>query len=118
MEQIINSVTELVVAVVVALIGVVAVKVKAYFQAQVNTDLRKTVVGDAVRFAQQVYKDLSGSEKLAAVRERVLRELNARSIPIHPDQLDTMIESAVFEIKSYMPDPPPDLPEDLDSQIL
>jgi hypothetical protein len=93
------------------------VKLKRYFemitaslQAEKNQWLRELSVINAVKWAEQICTDLDGAEKLEKVIDRVTTELNGKGVPIHQDQLRTLIESVVFDIKHSTS---PEVPEEI-----
>lgn len=74
-------------------------KLKAKYEEKVNNETAKTVVNDAVRFVEQVYKDLKGPEKLQKATEQVAEILNGKGIKITTAEINMLIESAVYGLK-------------------
>lgn len=61
------------------------------------------IVGQAVRAAEQLYKEKKGAEKKAYVFGIVEKELAARGIKLDIDVLDAKIEAAVFAQFAHPP---------------
>lgn len=67
---------------------------------QSNLNYVATLVSDAVKAAEQTIKAAgAGVEKKAIVTEFLHNILTAKNISISDEQLDTLIESAVFAMK-------------------
>lgn len=72
--------------------------VKSIIEAS-NLDIIATWVMNAVLKAQQVFTTYTGAEKKAVVVSFLTDLLNEKGISITDDQLDTLIEAAVKEMK-------------------
>lgn len=84
------------------LIGVftyLGTKLKNVYTDKLNNETAKTVVGDVVKFVQQVYGDLQGPEKLQKAIEQVSQILESKGITLSETEINMLIESAVYGLK-------------------
>ena len=86
-------------SVIAVLFGVLGAKLKSVYDTKIKTDTAKIVVDDVVKFVQQVYKDLDGTEKLQKALTEASTILNEKGISISDTELDMLIESAVYGLK-------------------
>ncbi len=64
----------------------------------VNTDVKKSVVADTVKYVEQIYKDIHGDEKVEKCKDKVIELLAEQGIKISDSELSVLIESAVQEM--------------------
>ena len=74
----------------------IGTRLKKVYEEKVNTETAKQVAEDAVRFVEQVYKDLHGKEKLDKAVEQVAQVLGSKGIAISEAEIYMLIESAVY----------------------
>ena len=74
----------------------IGTRLKKVYEEKVNTETAKNVVEDAVRFVQQVYKDLKGPEKLEKATAQVVEILQSKGISMSEAEINMLIESAVY----------------------
>lgn len=74
----------------------IGTRLKKVYEEKVNTETAKNVVEDAVRFVEQVYKDLHGQEKLEKTTAQVVEVLQSKGISISEAEINMLIESAVY----------------------
>ena len=74
----------------------IGTRLKKIYEEKVNTETAKTVVENAVRYVEQVYKDLHGKEKLEKAIEQVSQVLESKGITITDTEIYMLIESAVY----------------------
>ena len=86
-------------SVIAVIFGVIGAKIKQLYNSKVQDETVKTVVDSVVRWAQQVYKEAEGSEKLQAALEKASAILNEKGITVSETELNTLIESAVYGLK-------------------
>ena len=72
-------------------------QVKALYRKYVTTEIKQSVCRTAVRFVEQVYKDIHGPEKLAQAMAKASEILEGYGITITEAELVAMIEAAVNE---------------------
>ena len=66
----------------------------------INTETKRNIVNMTVEYVQQVYKELNGEEKLQKALEQASTLLMEKGINVSEVELRTLIESAVYGIKS------------------
>ena len=74
----------------------IGARLKSAYEQKVNTETAKVVVENAVRFVEQVYKDLHGKEKLEKAVEQVSQILASKGINLSEAEINMLIESAVY----------------------
>ena len=74
----------------------IGTRLKNAYEQKVNTGTAKVVVENAVRFVEQVYKDLHGKEKLEKAVEQVSQILASKGINLSEAEINMLIESAVY----------------------
>ena len=74
----------------------IGTRLKNAYEQKVNTETAKVVVENAVRFVEQVYKDLHGKEKLEKAVEQVSQILASKGINLSEAEINILIESAVY----------------------
>ena len=96
--NILNSyLSQIVLALLVALAAFLGAQAKALYKKYVTTEIKQAVVKTAVRFVEQVYKDLHGPEKLHQAMARASAMLEEYGITISEYELVSLIEAAVNE---------------------
>ena len=83
--------------ILVAILGYLGVQAKNLYKKYVNTEIKQAVCRTAVRFVEQVFKDIHGQEKLHEAMKKASELLAQYGITITEDELVCMIESAVNE---------------------
>lgn len=81
------------------LLGIMATKIKSTYNNKVKDETVRAVVESVVRWAQQVYEDCDGVEKLEAALQKASDILNEKGITISDSELNMLIESAVYGLK-------------------
>lgn len=74
----------------------IGTRLKRIYEEKVNNETAKIVVENAVRYVEQVYKDLHGKEKLEKAIEQVSQVLESKGITITDAEIYMLIESAVY----------------------
>ena len=96
MEQIINQVLFPVLATVLtAVFSYIGMKLKSLYEEKVNTDIKKKIVEDTVKYIEQVYANLDGKEKLKEAIATASSWLEDRGIHVGTAELTVLIEAAV-----------------------
>jgi len=80
--------------VISAIIAFIAKK----YHSKANDDTKKKVALDTVKYIEQVFKDLHGSEKFNKAVECAKEWLEEKGINISSTELNILIESAVNEL--------------------
>ena len=74
----------------------IGTRLKNAYEQKVNTETAKVVVENAVRFVEQIYKDLHSKEKLEKAVEQVSQILASKGINLSEAEINMLIESAVY----------------------
>lgn len=80
--------------VLIIIVGLLANKAKKL----INTDIKRNIVRDTVRYVEQVFNDIHGGEKLNLAIEKASELLRSRGIKIDESEIVVLIESAVSEM--------------------
>ena len=85
--------------IVLATIGTFLVGIiKAKYSEYVNTDTKKEIAMLTVRYVEQVFKTLHGTEKLDKAKSAFVKMLNDKGIKVTDDEVTMLIESAVHQM--------------------
>lgn len=104
--QLIEVAKELISVVVMALAGYVGLCIKRLYRKYVDNDVKAAVVWDAVRFIEQVYKDIHGPDKYNQALLYIESILEEKGIDYSAEEMEAMIEAAVHEMnKAMQPEP-------------
>ena len=93
-------ITQILTALLLALFGFLGVQAKNLYKKYVTTEVKQRVCRTAVRFVEQVYRDIHGPEKLRAAMEKASELLANQGITITEDELIAMLEAAVNEFNN------------------
>ena len=80
LNQILQIVLPILATFLTGLFTYIGTRLKKVYEEKVNTETAKTVAEDAVRFVEQVYKDLHGKEKLEKATAQVAEVLQSKGI--------------------------------------
>lgn len=80
-------------------------KIKNAYETKLKNETAKTIVDDTVRYVQQVYKDLDGTEKLQKAIEKAQSVLKEKGIILTDVEINMLIESSVFTLKNILMEP-------------
>lgn len=78
----------------VVIVGIMGLLSKEYKQ-YINTDIKKSVIADTVKYIEQIYMDIHGYDKLNAAKDKAVKLLEDKGIDISDSELTVLIESAV-----------------------
>lgn len=99
MNELLNELHPLLISlmttVLTAIASFIGIKIKAIYEAKVNSQIKRDVVEDVCRFVEQVYTDLHGEEKLNKAIESATEMLSDKGISITELELRVLIESTV-----------------------
>ena len=99
LNQCLDILLPAVASVIAVLLGVLATKIKTTYNDKVQDETVRTIVKSVVEWAQQVYQDCEGPEKLQKALEKASAILNEKGITISDEELNMLIESAVYGLK-------------------
>ena len=95
MREIIMELIPIVIAAVgTFIIGIIKAKYTEY----VNTDTKKELAMLTVRYVEQVFKALHGTEKLDKAKASFVSILNEKGIKITDEELTMLLEAAVHKM--------------------
>ena len=80
-------------------------KIKNTYETKLKNETAKTIVDDTVRYIQQVYKDLNGTEKLEKAIEKAQEVLKSKGIILTDVEINMLIESSVYTLKNILLEP-------------
>lgn len=92
--------TQIILALLLALAAFLGAQVRNLYRKYVTTEIKQNVIRTAVRFVEQVYKDIHGPEKLAQAMAKASEILEGYGITISESELVAMIEAAVNEFNN------------------
>ena len=84
-------------ALLTAIAGFIATKIKAIYEAKCDDETKKRVVRSCVKAVEQLYNDLGGAEKLERAKTNIIQILEQKGIVISELELDMLIEEVVAE---------------------
>lgn len=90
---------EIVATVLTAVASFIGMKIKSIYQEKVNTETKEKVVKTVCNAVEQLYKNLSGEEKLEAAKASILEMLNEKGITITELEMNMLIEATVNSFK-------------------
>jgi len=91
---------QILLALLLAMACWLGVQIKNLYRKYVNTEIKQAVCKTAVRFVEQVYKDIHGPEKLAQAMKRASEMLAEYGITITEYELVSLLEAAVNEFNN------------------
>lgn len=80
-----------------AIVGFIGTQIKRIYDRATEDDTKRKVVETCVKAVEQIYKDLSGTEKLEKAKENIVEILNNKGISISEIEMDMLIEACVAE---------------------
>lgn len=92
--------TQLMYMALTAIAGYLGIVAKNLFTKYVNDKTKEAVAKTAVKFVEQVYKDLHGEEKLNAALNAASEMLAEKGITVSQLELRVLIEAAVAEFNN------------------
>lgn len=96
-EFINNYGLQLMYAVITAIAGYIGIVAKNLITKYMNDKTKETVAKTAVKFVEQVYKDLHGEDKLNAALSAASEMLAEKGIAVTDLELRVLVEAAVAE---------------------
>ena len=99
LNQCLDILLPAVASVIAVLLGVLATKIKTTYNDKIQDETVRTIVKSVVEWTQQVYKDCEGKEKKKKALEKASAILNEKGITISDEELNMLIESAVYGLK-------------------
>ena len=94
-----NDVFNLLITIISFIIIIFVKKIKNIYETKVTDETKRNVIKKVVKAVEQIYYDLSGSEKLQKAKENIVNMLNEKDITISELELDMMIEDVCNSIR-------------------
>ena len=91
---------EILYAIITAIAGYIGIVIKNLCTKYINDKTKASVAKTAVKFVEQVYKDLHGEEKLNEALTAASEMLAEKGIKISDLELKVLIEAAVAEFNN------------------
>lgn len=88
---------EILSTIVLAIVGYIGLAVKRLVTKYVNDKIKEKVAKNAVKFVEQVYKDLHGEEKLDEAIAAAVAMLAEKGITVTELEMRVLIEASVLE---------------------
>lgn len=99
-----DIITQMVVEYLPRILEFICVFLVAYiskkFKNVADNNVANSLIADTVRYVEQVYKDIHGTEKLNKAAELLKENLKAKGIKIDNYELNQRIEAAVHEMNT------------------
>lgn len=101
MEILQNSMIEILGTILLGVASFIGLKLKKIYEEKINSNIKKKIVEDTVKYVEQVTKDISISSenKKQKAKDKILEWLNEKGIKSSDIELDILIESAVNSLK-------------------
>ena len=93
-------VTQIILILLLALASFLGAQIKKLYNKYVTTEIKQSVCRTAVRFVEQVYKDIHGQDKLRQAMIKASEILAEYGITISETELIAMLEAAVNEFNN------------------
>lgn len=81
------------------IITIIVTKIKKIYKEKFTDETKRNIVKTVVNAIEQIYKDLSGEQKLQKAKENIINILNEKGISISELEMDMMIEEICNSIK-------------------
>lgn len=91
--------------IITAIAGYIGIVVKNLVTKYINDKTKRAVAKSAVRFVEQVYKDIHGEEKLREALRAASDMLAEKGITITDLELRVLVEAAVLEFNKAFDEP-------------
>lgn len=99
-----DSMIETILAIITGVVSFIGIKLKTLFEQKINTETKKKIVADTVKYVEQVTKGISitSENKKQKAKTKALEWLKEKKIKISNTELDVLIESAVNSLKDSL----------------
>lgn len=88
--------------IIISIFGCLGYAVKKICKAYLDDDTKRSIAMTAVRFVEQVWKDIHGADKLKKALETAEGLLKKKGIPFDADEMMVLIEAAVQELNEVI----------------
>ncbi|MCI9110210.1 MAG: hypothetical protein HFH47_00170 [Bacilli bacterium] len=99
-----DSIIEMILACITGMASFIGIKLKTLFEQRVNTETKKKIIADTVKYVEQITKGISitSENKKQKAKTKALEWLKEKKIKISNTELDILIESAVNSLKESL----------------
>lgn len=97
METLKEIIVPIVITLLTALVGYLSTKLEKWFEKKEQGKIKKSDAENVVKFVEQAYKGLSGTDKYQKALESLSEMLEQKGIPVTDLELRVLIESCVAE---------------------
>ena len=91
--------------IIISICGCLGYAAKQICKAYLDDDTKRSIAMTAVRFVEQVWKDIHGADKLKKALETAEGLLKKKGIPFDADEMMVLIEAAVQEMNEIIKQP-------------
>jgi len=99
-----DSIIEMILAFITGIVSFIGIKLKTLFEQKINTETKKKIIADTVKYVEQITKGISitSENKKQKAKTKALEWLKEKKIKISNTELDVLIESAVNSLKENL----------------
>ena len=99
-----DSIIEMILAIITGVVSFIGIKLKTLYEEKINTETKKKIVADTVKYVEQVTKGISitSENKKQKAKTKALEWLKEKKIKISNTELEVLIESAVNSLKESL----------------
>lgn len=99
-----DSIIEMILAIITGVVSFVGIKLKTLYEEKVNTETKKKIVADTVKYVEQITKGISitSENKKQKAKAKALEWLKEKKIKISDTELDILIESSVKNLEDLI----------------
>lgn len=99
-----DSIIEMILAIITGVTSFIGIKLKTLYEEKINTETKKKIIADTVKYVEQITKDISitSENKKQKAKEKALEWLKEKNIKISDTELDILIESSVKNLEDII----------------
>lgn len=112
-EIVLELISEIAVPVVVVLVGIGI----SWYRENVKDEKIRGIIADGVLFAQQVFGHLEGKQRFKYAKDKAIQRLENKGFKVSEEDINTLIESVLKELKSEYGDNWYDIIKDGDTDV-
>lgn len=117
-QELFTALVPYIITIVTAIVGYWAAQLKSRLDQKLDTEVKKQVVEDTVKYVQQVYETLAGPEKLQKAIQTASEWLQEKNIKVTEAELTVLIESTIKAAKDgWYSTPVETLPETIVEEV-
>lgn len=97
--EIINIIWQILLPVLTTVISSFCMYLGVKIKNIINTQVKKDIVAETVKYVEQVYHLVDGEDKYNMALERIIELLKEKGLSVSDNEIQTLIESAVYSLK-------------------